>query len=209
MNNPQPLLSIKNCCCPSIAAGIGSSVRFCRMSFAFLPHSQIDALFEYLGPVFNNLRGACSLARQKSNGVELYLEIIKWYCTNPTPGPNPIRLLGFFPLGRIHRGCTRCSVKVRTRQMWRFPVSRSFQLPILCCKCMMLEVRLSFARNPQLRATCIIFQAIGHMDDFPILWQRSFLRALVDHSLPGPHFRDALRIFGSEAVEFAIRIDHA
>ena len=61
------------------AAGIGSSVRFCRMSFAMLPHSQIDALFECLGPDFGNLRGACLLAREKSNGVELYLEITKWH----------------------------------------------------------------------------------------------------------------------------------
>ena len=153
---------------PSSAARIGSSVRFCGMSFAILKISQIDALFECLGPDFGNLRGACSLARKRSNGVNLYLEIIKWHCTNSDWGL--LSILGFYPLGRIPCRCAHCKVRVRTRQMWRFPqvghedhfIPRTSFVGfrrILCCYCVVAEVRLAFARDPGVRATCIISQA--------------------------------------------------
>ena len=180
------------------------------MSFVILPHSQIDALFECLGLDYGNLRGACSLARKRSNGVILYLEIIKWHCTNYMPDLNPcskscglLTILGFYPLGRIPCRCARCSVRVRTRQMWRFPMRGSFarKVPrrVLCYYCVVAEVRLAFARNPQLREACLISQA-----GVTIAKKKRFLQALVDRSLPGPHFRAALRIFGSEPVAFAV-----
>ena len=193
---------------PSSAARIGSSVRFCGMSFAILKISQIDALFECLGPDFGNLRGACSLARKRSNGVNLYLEIIKWHCKNDMP--DLLAILGFEPLGRIPCRCARCRVRVRTRQMWRFPPRESEPRPdavprrVLCYYCVVAEVRLAFARNPQLREACLISQA-----GVTIQQKKRFLQALVDRSLPGPHFRAALRTFGSEPVAFAIGIDHA
>ena len=182
---------------PSSAARIGSSVRFCGMSFAILKISQIDALFECLGPDFGNLRGACSLARKRSNGVNLYLEIIKWHCTN---SDGLLTILEFAPLGRIPHRCARCSVRVRTRQMWRFPsLPKAVPQRVLCYYCVVAEVRLAFARNPQLREACLISQA-----GVTIEKKKRFLQALVDRSLPGPHFRAALRIFGSEPVAFAV-----
>ena len=131
------------------AAGIGSSVRFCRMSFAILPHSQIDALFEYLGPDFSNLRGACSLARERSNGVELYLEIIKWHCTNPN---GLLKIIGFEPVGRLPsfrcaRSILGCGPGPGSRQMWRFRKSFTGR-HFLCCKCVVKYVRLAFSDDP-------------------------------------------------------------
>ena len=54
------------------------------MSFARLSHCQIDGLFGFLGPDCSQLRRACVLARERSNGVDLPFEILKWHCVNST-----------------------------------------------------------------------------------------------------------------------------
>ena len=82
--------------------------------------------------------------------------------------------------------------------MVRYFSKRPKALPVI------LNYEQPFSRNPQLRATCILSQARVTIDEF----QERFLRALVGLSLPGPHFRAALRIFGSEPVAFAIGSDH-
>ena len=119
----------------------------------------------------------------------------------------------FDPLGRIPHRCAHCSVKVRTRQMWRFPFrlvydyyDRSVEPPqpiverrVLCCNCVVAETRLFISG----RRPCLISQAGVTIESLQM-----FLRALVGLSLPGPHFRAALRTFGSEPVAFAIGSHH-
>ena len=175
------------------------------MPFAKLPDSVIVALFEYLGPEYGNFRRAYLLACRSSNGVNLYLEIIKWHCTTPPTNPYFLsyadclmRNLDFDSFaGRNPHRCAHCSMLVRNRQMWRFPMMFSRLLPqrILCCNCVVLEVRLYFARDPRIQATCLISRG-----GVTTGMKKIFLRDLVSFSLPGRNFQ-------SESVASAIGSD--
>ena len=124
-----------------------------------LRHSQIDALFVCLGLDYGNIRGACLLARKKSNGVELHLEILRWHCTNSDG--DLLRLIQFAALGRIPIRCRHCHVLGRTRQMFRFP---EYSFPefrrSLCCNCVLAETRFFLSGRP-----CLISEAgLDHND---------------------------------------------
>ena len=114
------------------------------MSFARLSHCQIHELFLCLGPDYFHLRGTCLLAREKSNGVDLALEILKWHCANSNLLGNYLGCL--FALGRLHLRCSQCRIRVRTRQMycWRSIRHLGGELPSTsyhCWHCVLAQVR--------------------------------------------------------------------
>ena len=114
------------------------------MSFARLPHCQIHELFTCLGPDYYHLRASCVMAREKSNGIDLPLEILKWHCTNSDLLDVKLRCVEV--LGRIPIRCSCCEVRARTRQMYRYNRSISDGqregMLYLCSHCALKEVRL-------------------------------------------------------------------
>ena len=87
------------------------------MSFARLPHCQIDDLFVFLGPDSAELRRACVLVRDRSNGLDLPFEILKWHCVNSALLDEKLRCLE--ALGRVPLRCSICDVRKKMRQMFR------------------------------------------------------------------------------------------
>ena len=87
------------------------------VSFARLPHCQIDELFGFLGPDCSQLRRACVLAREGSNGVDVPFEILKWHCVNSALLDEKLRCLE--ALGRVPLRCSICDVRKKMRQMFR------------------------------------------------------------------------------------------
>ena len=114
------------------------------MTLARLPHCQIHELFTCLGPDYYHLRGSCVLAREKSKGVDLPLEVLKWHCANSDLLEQKLRC--FELLGRIPLRCSRCEVRTRTCQMYRYNRAISDGnregMLYLCWNCALEEARL-------------------------------------------------------------------
>ena len=114
------------------------------MSFARLPQCQVYEIFVCLGPDFYHLRGSCVLAREKSKGIDLPLEVLKWHCANSDLLEQKLRC--FELLGRIPLRCSRCEVRARARQIYRY--SRAISdghregMLYLCWNCALEEARL-------------------------------------------------------------------
>ena len=88
------------------------------MSFARLPQCQVYEIFACLGPDFYHLRASCVLARDKSKDVDPPLEVLKWHCANSDLLEQKLRC--FELLGRIPLRCSRCEVRARARQIYRY-----------------------------------------------------------------------------------------
>ena len=87
------------------------------MSLAGLPHCQIEELLACLGPDYFHLRASCVVARDKSNGVDLPFEILKWHCVNSALLDEKLRCLE--ALGRVPLRCSICDARKKMRQMFR------------------------------------------------------------------------------------------
>ena len=126
-----------------------SSSLACAMTFARLPNCQIYELFTCLGPDYYHLRGSCVMAREKSNDIDLLLEILKWHCTNSDLLDVKLRCVEV--LGRIPLRCSCCNVRARTRQIYRY--NRGFSdgyregVLYLCSHCALKEARLFLTGN--------------------------------------------------------------
>ena len=126
------------------------------MSFAGHPHYMIEELFAYLGPDYFHLRASCVVARDKSNGVDLPLEILKWHCVNSALLDEKLCCLE--SLGRIPLRCSRCNGLTKTRWMFRYCRERieGFREGVLytCCLCTFDEARHFLTGIPN----CLISQ---------------------------------------------------
>ena len=112
------------------------------MSFAGLPHCQIEELLACLGPDYFHLRASCVVARDKSNGVDLPFEILKWHCVNSALLDEKLRCLE--SLGRIPLRCSICDGRAKTRQIYRYTLRLDGHregLLYLCCYCVLQEAR--------------------------------------------------------------------
>ena len=112
------------------------------MSFASLPHCQIDEIFACLGPDFFHLRLSSALARERSNGMDLAFEILRWHCVNSTLLDEKLRCIEV--LGRLPLRCSKCDLRVKTRQMYRYTLRLDGHregLLYLCCCCALQEAR--------------------------------------------------------------------
>ena len=124
------------------------------MSFARLPHCYIDEIFSCLGPDFFHLRSSSLLTREKSNGMDLAFEILRWHCVNTALLHD--RLPGLEKLGLAPLRCSKCDLLVRTRQMYRYrtKAQASFAtdegLLYFCCYCLPHEVRFFLTGAPGL-----------------------------------------------------------
>ena len=126
------------------------------MSFAGLPHCQIEELLACLGPDYFHLRASCVVARDKSNGVDLPFEILKWYCVNSALLDERLRCLE--SLGRIPLRCSICDGRAKTRWMFRYNRvivdGHREGLLYTCCLCAFDEVRRFLKGTPN----CLISQ---------------------------------------------------
>ena len=126
------------------------------MSFAGHPHYMIEELFAYLGPDYFHLRASCVVARDKSNGVDLPFEILKWHCVNSALLDEKLRCLE--SLGRIPLRCSRCDGRAKTRWMLRYNrvIVDGHREGVLymCCLCAFDEVRRFLKGTPN----CLISQ---------------------------------------------------
>lgn len=133
-------------------------VPYLIMSFARLQHCQIDDVFVFLGPDCFQLRRTCILAREKSNGVDMLLEILRWHCVNSALLEGNLHCLEC--LGRIPLRCSICDKRTNTRQMFRYTRSRSRVdghregMLYMCCLCAFDDARRFLAAAPK----CFIFQ---------------------------------------------------
>ena len=112
------------------------------MSFASLPHCQIDEIFACLGPDFFHLRLSSLLARERSNSMDLALEILRWHCVNSTLLDEKLRCIEV--LGRLPLRCSICDLRVKTRQIYRYTLrvdGHRQGVRYLCCFCAMGEAR--------------------------------------------------------------------
>ena len=123
------------------------------MSFARLPHCQIDEIFSCLGPDFFHLRSSSLLARERSNGMDLGLEILRWHCVNSAL--LDAKLGCFQRKGHRPVRCRKCDVPMQTRQVYRYrsraPNAHLHALPLyLCCYCVFNEAKLFLTGAPGL-----------------------------------------------------------
>ena len=126
------------------------------MSFAELPHGQIDEIFSCLGPDFFHLRLSSQLTRERSNGMDIALEILRWLCVNTTLLNE--RLPGLTKLGLLRIRCSKCALREKSRQMYRYrirdPLSNSIHNEkgclYFCCYCLLHEVRSFLSGAPGL-----------------------------------------------------------
>ena len=112
------------------------------MSFASLPHCQIDEIFACLGPDFFHIRLSCLLARERSNSMDLALEILRWHGVNSTLLDEKLRCIEV--LGRLPLRCSICDLRVKTRQIYRYTLrvdGHRQGVRYLCCFCAMGEAR--------------------------------------------------------------------
>ena len=112
------------------------------MSFASLPHCQIDEIFACLGPDFFHIRLSCLLARERSNSMDLALEILRWHCVNSALLDEKLRCIEI--LGRLPLRCSICDGRAKTRQMYRYTLRLDGHregLLYLCCYCVLQEAR--------------------------------------------------------------------
>ena len=127
------------------------------MSFARFPHCQIDELFLFLGPDYSQLRRACVLVRDRSNGLDLPLEILKWHCVNSALLEEKLRCLE--SLGCVPLRCSICDARKKTRQMFRYnrgvyADGHRVGTLYMCCLCVLEEARRFLKGTP----TCLISQ---------------------------------------------------
>ena len=128
------------------------------MSFASLPHCQIDGLFGFLGPDCSQLRRACVLAWERSNGVDLTFWVLKWHCVSNL-GLLVAKLgVCMDSLGLLPLRCSICDVRKKTRQMFRYnrvivDGHREGML-YMCCLCAFDEARRFLKGAPN----CLISQ---------------------------------------------------
>ena len=121
------------------------------MSFASLPHCQIDEIFACLGPDFFHLRLSSLLARERSNGMDLALEILRWHCVNSALLDEKLRCIEI--LGRLPLRCSICDGRAKTRQMYRYTLRLDGHregLLYLCCYCVLHEARFFLTGAPGL-----------------------------------------------------------
>ena len=133
------------------------------MSFARLPHRQIDELFVFLGPDYSQLRSACVLARERSSCVDMPFEILRWHCVNSALLDEKLRCLE--ALGRIPLRCSICDGRVKRRQMFRYNRAgvdghREGMLYV-CCLCVFEEARRFLTGAPH----CLICQGCADCRD--------------------------------------------
>ena len=126
------------------------------MSFARLAQCLIDELFVFLGPDYSQLRSACVLTRERSSGVDMPFEILRWHCVNSTLLDEKLRC--FESLGRIPLRCSICDARKKTRQMFRYnrvivDGHREGML-YMCCLCAFDEARRFLKGTPN----CLIYQ---------------------------------------------------
>ena len=125
------------------------------MSFARLPHRQIDELFVFLGPDYSQLRSACVLARERSSCLDMPFEILRWHC-NSALLDEKLRCLE--ALGCIPLRCSICDGRVKTRQMFRY--NRVIRdgvregMVYMCCLCAFDEARRFLKGTPN----CLVSQ---------------------------------------------------
>ena len=126
------------------------------MSLARLPHGQINELFVFLGPHSAQLRRACVLVRDRSSGLDLPFEILKWHCVNSALLDEKLRCLE--SLGRIPLRCSVCDARAKTRQMFRYNrvIVDGHREGVLymCCLCAFDEARRFLKGAPN----CLISQ---------------------------------------------------
>ena len=126
------------------------------MSFASLPHRQIDEIFACLGPDFFHLRLSCLLARERSNSMDLALEILRWHCVNSALLDEKLRCIEI--LGRLPLRCSICDGRAKTRWMLRYNrvIVDGHREGVLymCCLCAFDEVRRFLKGTPN----CLISQ---------------------------------------------------
>ena len=120
------------------------------MSLLRLPACQVDELFACLGPEYSSLRATSVYARDRSNHVDLSLEILRWHCVNSYFLSEKLHCLE--SLGQIPLRCTFCATRSRTRQRYRYtrarrPDGRREGVSYLCCVCALQETRL-FLTDP-------------------------------------------------------------
>ena len=112
------------------------------MSFASLPHCQIDEIFACLGPDFFHIRLSCLLARERPNSMDLALEILRWHCVNSALLDEKLRCIEI--LGRLPLRCSICDGRAKTRQIYRYTLRLDGHregLLYLCCYCVLQEAR--------------------------------------------------------------------
>ena len=127
------------------------------MSFAGLPHCQIEELLACLGPDYFHLRASCVVARDKSNGVDLPFEILKWHCVNSALLDEKLRCLE--SLGCVPLRCSLCDARKKTRQKFRYHrgvYADGHRVGVLymCCLCAFDEARRFLKGAPN----CLISQ---------------------------------------------------
>ena len=97
----------------------------------------------FLGPDSAELRRACVLVRDRSNGLDLPFEIFKWHCVNSALLDEKLRCLE--TLGRVPLRCSICDVRKKTRQMFRYNrvIVDGHREGVLymCCLCAFDEAR--------------------------------------------------------------------
>ena len=121
------------------------------MSFARLPLSQMDEIFSCLGPDFFHLRSSSLLARERSNGMDLALEILRWHCVNSTLLDEKTRCIEV--LGRLPLRCSICDLRMKIRHMYRYTLRLDGHregLLYLCCCCVLHEARFFLTGAPGL-----------------------------------------------------------
>lgn len=113
-----------------------------------LPRSQISEILDCLGPDDFHFRSVCVLAREISNSVDLAFEILRWHCVNSAFLECQLRCLEC--LGQIPLKCSRCSARVKGRQMFRLRRSRFISEGTLyiCCLCVLREARFFLIGHP-------------------------------------------------------------
>ena len=126
------------------------------MLLAELQHCRIEELLAYLGPDYYHLRASCVVARNRTKGVDLPLEILKWHCVNSLLLDD--RLCCLDSLGRLPLRCSSCDVCSKQRRMFRYSEKRiegyREGVRYLCCLCVFDEVRYFVTGMPD----CLITQ---------------------------------------------------
>ena len=141
-----------------------------------MPHNQIDEIFSCLGPVFFHLRLSSKITREKSNGMDIAFEILRWLCVNTKLLE---RLPGLTQLGQVSIRCSKCDLQNQSRQMYRYRIHNSNNIfdvkgrLYFCCYCLLHEVQNFLTGVPGL----ISNGEVTHQADILILILRRTQRA--------------------------------
>ena len=124
------------------------------MSLRKLSRIQINEIIDCLGPDYFHFRSTSVFAREMSNAVDLYFEILRWHCVNSACLSDHLKC--FEALGRIPLRCSGCGARVKGRQMFRYK-RRVPEHPLyICCLCVLREARLFLVGVPD----CLICRGI-------------------------------------------------